>query len=484
MLKTNPLKFALYEIGKAVVNYVTAGVTDFLDSEFDIASMQLGGVSGDVIVNSTLNSAGTAAVGTGIYGGSWNYVLLASADGVASPMIDAQFGPTFSDPSGAGTGSGLTPDQMNNTQFDWPDMAEHALAMGGKDAAIEYALGRNPGDAFATGVVGTLSSDIYRSYVHQDPNLIGSGDGGVDKLGNNWVIGYGVNNWGRWWSSTEGPQAFYEEGGWLSRFMDVLPGMDPTSMLHDVWSVQYLNGACLGMSTCPTMMAPAFFVSTMALSSKYIPAYGLPGKGCRKIGRSPLLRCTIMQMQYVVALCPLLLIGCGGTSAIYPIGYTTDVAPPAEAADLQRIDEALEENGFVLTSQPNKRIRFSRDESAILLQILEMATSKLNRCWRPSGGRCVQITFTDRQTTGIELVGEPCHKYLEFMSTLKAKFGAEQSRLMFHKNPAIHDQVHGAELDRCRQAFWHYVARDCEMKSPEIVVNLPLRCSEFAYRRM
>ncbi|MEI9988944.1 MAG: FG-GAP-like repeat-containing protein [Rhizomicrobium sp.] len=281
-IKTNPLKFALYEIGKIVVSYVTAGITDFLEDEFDIASMQLGGVSGDVLVSSTLNSAGTAAIGTGIYGGNWNYVLLASADGAVTPIINAQFAPAFDDPNGAGTGGGLTPDQMNSTQIDWGGAAEHALAMGAKDAAIAYALGRNALDAFSTGAVGTFSSDVYRSYVHQDPNLIGTGDGGVDKLGNNWVIGYGVNNWGRWWSSTEGPQAFYEEGGWLSQFMDVLPGMDPTSMLHDVWSVQYLNTDCFGMDTCPTMMAPAYYVSAMALSSKYIPAYGLPGKDCRK----------------------------------------------------------------------------------------------------------------------------------------------------------------------------------------------------------
>ncbi len=171
---------------------------------------------------------------------------------------------------------------MNNTKIDWLGMVEHSLAMGAKDAAIAYALGGNAGDAFSTGAVGTLSSDIYRSYVHQDPNLIGSGDGGIDKTQLGFVIGYGINNWGKWWSSSEGPQAFYEEGSWFSQIMDRLPIMDPTSMLHDVWSVQYLNGACLGSNSCATLMAPAFFVSAMALSSKYIPAYGLPGKDCRK----------------------------------------------------------------------------------------------------------------------------------------------------------------------------------------------------------
>ncbi len=140
-----------------------------------------------------------------------------------------------------------------------------------------------------------------------------------------------------------------------------------------------------------------------------------------------------MQMRYVLALCPLLLIGCDSTSAIYPIGYTTEVAAPAEATDLQRIDEALEESGFILASQPNKRIRFGRDESAILLQIWKWRRQSSTDVGVHREGDAYRITFTDRQKTGIELVGEPCRTYLEFMSTLKAKFGLEQSRLTFRR---------------------------------------------------
>ena len=282
MLKKNPLKFGIYVLAEFVANEIVPGITDFLDEEFDIASISVGGVSGTVIVGGALNQAIPAAITTGIYGGKWDDVLLAAADGATTPIINAQFGPKFSDPDSAGTGQGLTTAQMNATHVDWQGIAEHSLAIGAKDALIATALDRNAGDAFFAGVAGTFSEDVYRSYVHQEPNVIGSGDGGIDKTHLGFVIGYGVNNWGKWWSSSDGPQAFYEEGSWFSQIMDRLPIMDPTSMLHDVWSVQYINGLCLGSDACPTLMLPAFFTSAMALSSKYIPAYGLPGKDCRK----------------------------------------------------------------------------------------------------------------------------------------------------------------------------------------------------------
>lgn len=166
---------------------------------------------------------------------------------------------------------------------------------------------------------------------------------------------------------------------------------------------------------------------------KIHPGLRTAWEGLPKIRRPSVLRGMAMQMRYLVAFCPLLLIGCGSTSGIYPIGYTTEVAPPAEAADLQRIDEALEESGFVLTSQPNKQVRFSRDESAILLQIWKWQRRSSTDVGVHQEGDVYRITFTDRQTTGVDLVGEPCRKYLEFMSALKAKFGPEQSRLTFRR---------------------------------------------------
>ena len=99
------------------------------------------------------------------------------------------------------------------------------------------------------------------------------------------VMIYGVNDFGTWQVPGQQPTGLSDgaiKGGWFSRLMDLIPIMRATSYVHHVWSTEHLNGACLGWSSCPSMMVPAFYISAMAQSSQYVPAYGLPGKVCDK----------------------------------------------------------------------------------------------------------------------------------------------------------------------------------------------------------
>ncbi len=142
-----------------------------------------------------------------------------------------------------------------------------------------------------------------------------------------------------------------------------------------------------------------------------------------------------MRLRHVVAFYPLFLIGCGSTPAILPAGYTIDVTPPTQESDLRKIDEAVSENEFVMVSQPNKQIRFSRDTSGILLQVWEWQRRRSTtvRVYKLEDTNGYSVNLTDFQTSGMTLVGEPCRKYLEFVAALKARFGTEQSRLMFRR---------------------------------------------------
>jgi hypothetical protein len=142
-----------------------------------------------------------------------------------------------------------------------------------------------------------------------------------------------------------------------------------------------------------------------------------------------------MQLRNIVVFWPLLLIGCGSAPAILPAGYTVDIAPPAHETDLQKIDEAISKNEFIMVSQPNKQIRFSRDTSGILLQVWEWQhrRSTTVRVYKLEDTNGYSANLTDFQTSGMTLVGEPCRKYLEFVSALKVQFGTDRSRLKFYK---------------------------------------------------
>jgi hypothetical protein len=130
-----------------------------------------------------------------------------------------------------------------------------------------------------------------------------------------------------------------------------------------------------------------------------------------------------------------LLCSCYNVVPTWPI----DVAAPVKDTDVKWVEEVIHAQGFipstptpeVLATSPGPAVsdefggQWDWEAHKSTYVILFRVTVK------STGSTSYRLFFVDGKTDGSELVGAPCKKYLEFISALKARFGAEQSRLRF-----------------------------------------------------
>lgn len=111
-----------------------------------------------------------------------------------------------------------------------------------------------------------------------------------------------------------------------------------------------------------------------------------------------------------------------------------DVNPPLQENDAERVKEAALSVGFVFKGAPNVQTELAGLGPATGLLSWEwpahnsvhIALLKISRT------NSYRILFSDSRTPGLELIGPPCMKYMEFVASLKRQFGTERSRLRFY----------------------------------------------------
>jgi len=132
-------------------------------------------------------------------------------------------------------------------------------------------------------------------------------------------------------------------------------------------------------------------------------------------------------MVIVLAMTPL---ACSGPNMMPH--WNVDIVPPAPS-DVDQVAASARGIGFTLKDVPQATLGFGGDMTAKRLQVWEWparpSTSIAFFQDEKTGDHF--IVFEESQTEGLELVGEPCAKYLDLVRAMKARFGA--ARLRFYK---------------------------------------------------
>ena len=137
-----------------------------------------------------------------------------------------------------------------------------------------------------------------------------------------------------------------------------------------------------------------------------------------------------MRVRNLLGICAVALSACAHPN-FYPFEYNLELLGPAQPDDLSKMHQVFGSLGFQLTSEPNTEIDRSSVGPRRLLEIWKLSSRQSTQVdlFRNELRDSYSIQFTDFDTGGRDLVGEPCVKFQELVHVLKDKFRSQPSRL-------------------------------------------------------
>lgn len=135
-----------------------------------------------------------------------------------------------------------------------------------------------------------------------------------------------------------------------------------------------------------------------------------------------------------VGLTAIILVSCYN---VVPV-WSVSIRPATTQNGFLKIDDVVDDVAKELEFVPSTpTFQYAMDSDGKFERIRQWTWSK--REWtiialhRYIDSNNYKIVFADIHTDGSELIGEPCRKYLKFVSALKKHFGSEQHRLKFYR---------------------------------------------------